>query len=43
MSEDKIDNEKIEITQDGLSHFFELENIKKANISFNKFKEKIKS
>ena len=39
----KIDNEKIEITQDGLSHFFELENIKKANISFNKFKEKIKS
>ena len=37
-------NEKdVEILNDGVNHNFEYENIKKANIRFNKFRQKVKS
>tara|TARA_Y100000768_G_scaffold298152_1_gene231916 strand:- start:1030 stop:1521 length:492 start_codon:yes stop_codon:yes gene_type:complete len=38
-----INNNDIEILDDGLSHNFEYENIKKAKIRFNKFRQKVKS
>ena len=38
-----INNNDIEILDDGMSHNFEYENIKKAKIRFNKFRQKVKS
>ena len=38
-----INEKDVEILNDGLTHNFEYENIKKANIRFNKFRQKVKS
>ena len=38
-----IKDKGVEILDDGLTHNFEYENIKKANIRFNKFRQKVKS
>ena len=38
-----IKDKSVEILDDGLTHNFEYENIKKANIRFNKFRQKVKS
>jgi len=38
-----INEKDVEILNDGLNHIFEYENIKKANIRFNKFRQKVKS
>ena len=38
-----INDKGIEILDDGFTHNFEYENIKKANIRFNKFRQKVKS
>ena len=38
-----INDKEVEILDDGLTHNFEYENIKKANIIFNKFRQKVKS
>ncbi len=38
-----INEKDVEILNDGLNHIFEFENIKKANIRFNKFRQKVKS
>ncbi len=37
-----INDKDVQILDDGLLHNFEFENIKKANISFNKFRQKVK-
>jgi len=38
-----INDKDVQILIDGLTHNFEYENIKKANIRFNKFRQKVKS
>ena len=38
-----INEKDVEILNDGFTHNFEYENIKKANIRFNKFRQKVKS
>jgi len=38
-----INEKDVEILNDGLTYNFEYENIKKANIRFNKFRQKVKS
>ena len=38
-----INQKDVEILNDGVNHNFEYENIKKANIRFNKFRQKVKS
>ena len=38
-----INEKDVQILNDGLNHIFEYENIKKANIRFNKFRQKVKS
>ena len=38
-----INEEDVEILSDGMTHNFEYENIKKAKIRFNKFRQKVKS
>ena len=38
-----INDKDVQILNDGLTHNFEYENIKKANIRFNKFRQKVKS
>ena len=39
----RINEKDVEILNDGLTHNFEYENIKTANIRFNKFRQKVKS
>ena len=38
-----INEKDVEILNDGLTHNFGYENIKKANIRFNKFRQKVKN
>jgi len=38
-----LNEEDVEILNDGMTHNFEYENIKKAKIRFNKFRQKVKS